>query len=1045
MRAIAAALGAAAVLFAALAWRLSQGPVSLAYLTPYLSEGLSFAEAGFSAEIEDTILTWAGWDRTLDVRAVNVRVRDRAGRLVASMPEVSLGLSARALVQGKLAPTRADASGIAIKLVRNADGRLDLDFGTPDAAEPALNGDVFFAALVQALAKPSEALGPLAQLNRISILGTDITVYDHMTGSVWGAPRSDLVLQREPGGVRADLASSVDLGERTTRISAEAHYEEAQREVTLELRFDQLEPALLAHKIAQLKPLAALRVPFAGSVAFRVDLAQRRISDIGFDLAGARGAVELPEFYAKPIPVTQVQLRGTTVDDFRAIYLDDAFLDLEGFELQTRGVMTLAPGLGAEIEATLRKLPVNRLGELWPAGMAQNARDWVVRNVRDGVVPEGKLKVKLAPGAADAGKLAADAVQLDFSFEGVGADYFRPLPRLTRAKGQARLTAERFDLQVSEARVGELAVSDGRVGISGLQAKDQFATISLVVTGASAEALALLDHKPLGFPSRLGIKPATVTGQSATRARFIFPLENKLTIDQVDVAAAANLTDAGMPGVFDRFDMSQGALALKVDRKGLDAQGTVALNGVPMTVAWREEFDSRAPVTARYRLSGTVDAAGRKALGFPTTPYIDGPVGAEVAITSLPKGNVQLEGRFDLDAATMQADLFDWKKAAGVAGKLKLNARFEPKQATRIEGIELAAGDLKARGRAAVDADGLLSVEVPELAFGDNRLAVTVRRHGDGGYAVAAEGARLDLRRHIREAFEDSGSGEDQRPPLRIDAKLAEAPISDDVTLRQLDAQLEIAGGKLRQMRAGGGLPEGGAVQLSVQPTGARRKVALTSDNAAAVLRFLDIGHVQGGKLTMEAEIADDEPGAPTRGRAQMDGFKVVKAPLLARLLTIGSLTGIGELLGGEGISFVRAEVPFSMTGSVLTLKRARAYGASLGLTGEGTYDRKKDEINLTGTIVPSYTLNTIVNYLPLIGKLLTGGEGEGLVGINYRLVGPGGDPQVTVNPLSVLAPGVLRRLFVAPDASPDGDGLVGDPAARPDPAQPQPPKKQPQ
>ena len=1045
MRIVAAALGASAVLFAALAWRLSQGPVSLAYLTPYLSEGLSFAEAGFSAEIEDTILTWAGWDRTLDVRAVNVRVRDRSGRLVASMPEVSLGLSARSLLQGKLAPTRADASGIAIKLVRNPDGRLDLDLGAPGGAEPELDSEVFFGALVQALARPSEAPGPLAQLNRISVLGTDITVYDHMTGSVWGAPRSDLVLQREPGGVRADLATSVDLGERTTRIDAEAHYEEAKREVRLELRFDQLEPALLADKLPQLKPLTALQVPFAGAVAFRVDVGERRISDIGFDLSGGKGAVELPEYYARPVPVTLVQLRGRAVDDLRAIYLDEAWLDLEGFGLQASGVVTLVPGLGAEIEGSLRNLPVNRLGELWPAGVAGNAREWVARNVRDGTVGEGRLRLKLPPEALAGGALAADAVRLDFSFEGVGADYFRPLPRLTAARGSARLTAERFDLQVTEARVGGLAISDGRVGISGLKDKDQFATITLAVTGASAEALALLDHEPLGFPRRLGIRPASVTGQSATRARFIFPLDRDLTIAKVDVAAAANLTDAGMPGVFDRFDMSAGTMALKVDRKGLDAEGTVSLNGVPMTVAWREEFDARAPVSARYRLSGTVDAAGRKALGFPTAPYIEGPVATEVAITALLKGTVQLEGRFDLAGAAMQIDMLDWKKAAGVAGNLKLNARFEPKQPTRIENIELSAGDLKARGQATIDAEGLLAAEAPELAFADNRLGLKVQRRETGGYAIVAEGARLDLRRHVREAFDDAAPGDDSRPPLRIEARLGEAPISDEVSLRQLDAELETAGGKLRRMRASGALAEGGGVQLSVQPAGARRKVALTSDNAAAVLRFLDIGHIQGGRLSVEAEIADDEPAAPTRGKAQMDDFKVVKAPLLARLLTIGSLTGIGELLGGEGISFVRAEVPFSMTGSVLTLRRARAYGASLGLTGEGTYDRKKDELNLTGTIVPSYTLNTIVGYLPLIGKLLTGGEGEGLVGINYRVVGTGANPQVAVNPLSVLAPGVLRKLFVAPDVGPDGDGTVGDPAARPDPAQPgQTPQPQP-
>jgi len=49
---------------------------------------------------------------------------------------------------------------------------------------------------------------------------------------------------------------------------------------------------------------------------------------------------------------------------------------------------------------------------------------------------------------------------------------------------------------------------------------------------------------------------------------------------------------------------------------------------------------------------------------------------------------------------------------------------------------------------------------------------------------------------------------------------------------------------------------------------------------------------------------------------------------------------------------------------------------------------------------------------LAIIGGLLTGGEGRGFIAFNFRLTGPSRDPDVSVNPLSVLTPGILRRLF---------------------------------
>ena len=47
-----------------------------------------------------------------------------------------------------------------------------------------------------------------------------------------------------------------------------------------------------------------------------------------------------------------------------------------------------------------------------------------------------------------------------------------------------------------------------------------------------------------------------------------------------------------------------------------------------------------------------------------------------------------------------------------------------------------------------------------------------------------------------------------------------------------------------------------------------------------------------------------------------------------------------------------------------------------------------------------------------MLGELLTGGEGEGLFAATYQVGGTTDEPDISVNPLSVLAPGFLRRLF---------------------------------
>ncbi len=62
-----------------------------------------------------------------------------------------------------------------------------------------------------------------------------------------------------------------------------------------------------------------------------------------------------------------------------------------------------------------------------------------------------------------------------------------------------------------------------------------------------------------------------------------------------------------------------------------------------------------------------------------------------------------------------------------------------------------------------------------------------------------------------------------------------------------------------------------------------------------------------------------------------------------------------------------------------------------------------------------------MLNKIPVIGTLLGGGQNEGIIGISYRVQGPINSPQVSVNPLSAIAPGILRKILGVVDGSVSG------------------------
>ena len=92
---LAASLLGVMLLVGIAGWRLAQGPVPLDFLTPHLVRALNGQGSPFRVTIDGTNLAWAGWDRTLDIRVVGVRAVAEDGRVVANVPEMSVGLSVR--------------------------------------------------------------------------------------------------------------------------------------------------------------------------------------------------------------------------------------------------------------------------------------------------------------------------------------------------------------------------------------------------------------------------------------------------------------------------------------------------------------------------------------------------------------------------------------------------------------------------------------------------------------------------------------------------------------------------------------------------------------------------------------------------------------------------------------------------------------------------------------------------------------------------------------------------------------------------------------
>ena len=169
---------------------------------------------------------------------------------------------------------------------------------------------------------------------------------------------------------------------------------------------------------------------------------------------------------------------------------------------------------------------------------------------------------------------------------------------------------------------------------------------------------------------------------------------------------------------------------------------------------------------------------------------------------------------------------------------------------------------------------------------------------------------------------------------------------------------------------------------------------------------------IKDGVLSSEGFIGKLDNNNDIMGTLSIDNFKIMKAPLFAELLLAASFTGLFDIFNNEGIFFDQFDAQFTKKDNIFNINKSRAYGFSLGLTGEGFINTMDKTLNINGSIVPAYKLNTIFNNIPLIGEILSGKEDEGIFAINYIAKGGWKNPVFVVNPLSILTPGIIRNVF---------------------------------
>jgi len=1048
-RALRLALGLAllaALGLGALAWRLEQGPLDVPWLARQAEASLNPAGRPTRLEIGDATVRWAGWRdghrSPLEFTLRRVRAVEADGTVRALLPDAALSISLPWLLRGVVAPRAIELRGLELRATRTADGGFSLDLGSlgsDDGPDADTGGQAALDTLAGLMRPPGDDT-PLAAMRRLRLVNARLTVDDAQLGRAWSASIAILVvLRREGGGLDLNGSGEVALGPERVPLGLIGAVEGPTRRGRLAVTLPAFSPAALARAAPLLAPLAvidgraslAMEAEIAGLAIPAVGSARLRVGEGVIDL-GPRGRLPIAALEAR------LGLEGGALHLHEALLRPAAPPHPAAPPPVIRAEAALRPDGGSwrvEASVALDRVALADLAHYWPAGLATGARAWMTENITAGTARDGAWSIAVTIDPAT-GALALTEFDGSAAAEDATVHWLRPIAPVEQARGTARFAAREIVIDLDGGRQAGtgIALADGSLRID-LASEPEAAELDLRLGGPLTQVWALLRHPRLKLFER---RPAPISDLGGTlreaRLRIAFPFLADLPVERIAVSATGRGTEVRIPRALLGRDLERGTLDFTTDTEGLRVSGSATLAGIGLRLTHESDFrpGPAAQVVARETVTARADARQIAALGLDPEPFVRGPVGLDVRSETRRNGQGRVLLRADLRGSRLAVEPLAWSKAPGIAAAGEATLQMRAGVLQSIEAIRITGPDMLLRGRASeVVRNEPRRIEIQQAALGRNRFAADIappeRRGGD--WSIALRGQAIDLVPVLAAPIPPGGTAEEP-PAAGVSLTIA----ADRMLLGPERALTGVRGiarvdgrGVVQAAELAGRVAGGGAMTMAIAAEGGRRRLRVESDDGGALLRaFGVLRTVQGGRLRVDAAYAHDRPGAALRGTAELEEFAVREAPALAKLLQAMTVFGVFEALDQRGLSFASLTAPFVLTRDALVLEDARAFSVSLGITARGRIDRRREQIDMEGTIVPAYVFNSLLGRIPLVGRVFSPERGGGLFAATYRMRGPLADPSVAVNPLAALTPGFLRGVF--------GLGQEGAPGETPEP-----------
>lgn len=1008
-------LGIGIVLASVLLARIYHAPLILQGSQPSIVKSFEVIAAKYQVSFDQAIMTWEGFGKPLFIQAKNVKIQAiEEKNFKAVLPEAQVSFSIISLLIGK----------VSIKTLEIIKPSLLFFYDDRSSAlktSPAVK-DQFILSLMDNFFKERQKL---RKIKHIKIVQADLKIENFEKEELLHFPKLMLTLERVSKKQEFNLTDGTE--KKLFQLKGINDYNTDEIKIELDINYNSQDLLSSPHSQQSEKRNTKLqnKILFSKNLNLRVSLKSKLyylenggLKEASVSLNLGQGKIAIPSMFKNSLEIKRGELEAFYTNNHFQIRKLEVQIGQTYLKAKTEGTWDKrSQSITLKSKAEAENVLLKDLNKFWPVNLAVIPREWVIKNIPQGRVPHATLELESVMSLQD-----QKITHIQKSFGGIikirdaTVSYLDGMPKVTQINGEAHYSLKDFLITLESGTTHQLKLKNGRVDIKDLDKANQYIVIQLNLHGSLSHHLALADHKPLEYAKQLGLKSSQVSGEAQTFLELKFPLLTTITLNEIQVNITSKLLETRFSNILDAFpcELYNGKFDLKINNKNMLFEGMGHVLGVPLRITWQKNFSGDFDFDSKFDLSGTIDSQLFKHQEINFVQEFKGKAPLEIHYLNKINAPGSLYAKIDL--TNVQARILGWLKPEMVSGGIEVameTRNFAPYKLHFVK-VHILDG-IHIEGKGEFDKIGVKELNFSHFTIGLTNIHFNVLRQDNHVYMIKLLGKSLNLE-SLKQSLLNS-SKEPLKTHFELKAKIDNVFLGDNKAIYNSNLDLSYGNRVVSHMDFKAELSKKDPTSIfNIYLTPKEehiRKIKLKTAHGGKFLKVFGIyDNIYGGNLNVIATHDDRTPQEPWQGKFVLTDFSLKKAPLMGRLLALAFPTGMVDLFSEKGLSFSRFRSKFNATANKVVFTKGRANGTSIGLTFAGVVDLQKKNLNLHGSVIPAYHLNTILSKIPIIGELASGGKHEGLFAVAYTISGDSNKPEIAVNPISIFTPGFFRKIF---------------------------------